>query len=167
MPSNLHTDKALFAAGCFWGVEQAFYKTPGVVETEVGYTGGHTQNPTYEQVCSQTTGHAETVQVTYNPAKVTYQQLLDVLFDIHDPTQVDRQGPDVGSNYRSAIFYLDDQQKHAAQRYIENLNSSGKYHAPVTTEVSAATKFWPAEEYHQKYFLKHTDYACPIPGREL
>lgn len=167
MPGNSHTNKALFAAGCFWGIEQAFYETPGVIETKVGYAGGHTQNPTYKDVCSQTTGHAETVQVTYDPAKVTYQKLLDVFFSVHDPTQVNRQGPDVGSNYRSAIFYLNDQQKQAAEQYITSLTASGKYKEPVATELSAATKFWPAEDYHQKYFLKHTDFACPIPGREL
>lgn len=167
MPGNRHTDQAFFAAGCFWGVEQAFYETPGVVETKVGYAGGHTQNPTYEEVCGQATGHAETVQVTYDPAKVTYQKLLDVFFGVHDPTEINRQGPDVGSNYRSAIFYLNDQQKQAAEQYIASLTTSGAYKKPVATEVSAATKFWPAEDYHQKYFLKHTDFVCPVPGREL
>lgn len=166
MPGN-SLAKALFAAGCFWGVEQAFYETPGVIETKVGYTGGHTQNPTYKDVCSQTTGHAETVQVTYDPAKVTYQKLLDVFFSVHDPTEINRQGPDVGSNYRSAVFYLNNQQKQAAEQYIASLTTSGKYKKPVATELSAATKFWPAEDYHQKYFLKHTNFVCPVPGRKL
>jgi peptide-methionine (S)-S-oxide reductase len=153
--------KALFAAGCFWRIEEAFYKTPGVVETIVGYAGGHTENPTYAQVSSHTTGHAETVEVTFDPQKISYQDLLEVFWSIHDPTTPNRQGPDIGSNYRSAIFYINDEQKDAALKSKRNLEKSGRFKKPIVTEIVKAGVFWPAEDYHQKYFLKHANRSCP------
>jgi peptide-methionine (S)-S-oxide reductase len=144
-------EKALFAAGCFWGVEKIFAKTPGVIDTRVGYSGGQMLNPTYEQVLTHATGHAETVEVTFDPARVSYEKLLEVFWDLHDPTTVDRQGPDVGSNYRSAIFFLDEGQKQAALKSREKLEKSGCYEKPIVTEIVKAGKFWPAEEYHQKH----------------
>ena len=154
--------KAYFAAGCFWGVEAAFYKVPGVVDTAVGYSGGHTDEPTYEDVCGHTTGHAETVEVTYDPKKINYGQLLDIFWNLHDPTQVNRQGPDIGDNYRSAIFYVDDEQKRAAQESKVALEKSGRYDKPIATEITKASRFWLAEDYHQKYFLKHPGAVCPV-----
>jgi peptide-methionine (S)-S-oxide reductase len=154
-------NKILLAAGCFWGVEQAFYETPGVVETRVGYCGGHTDDPTYEDVSSPSTGHVETVVVTYDPKKVNVGQLLDVFFSIHDPTQVGGVGPDIGSNYRSVIFYFDEEQKMVALNYKKRLAESGQYNKPIITAIILAEKFWPAEEYHQKYFLKHKNFVCP------
>jgi peptide-methionine (S)-S-oxide reductase len=155
-------EKALFAAGCFWGVEEAFYGTPGVVETQVGYSGGHTEDPTYKQVLTHTTGHAETVEVTFDPKKVSYEKLLEVFFRIHNPTTRDRQGPDIGSNYRSAIFYRNDKQRDLALAAKENLESSGRFKVPIVTDISKAGRFWPAEEYHQKYFMKNPQHGCPI-----
>ena len=148
-------EKATFAAGCFWGVEASFRKVEGVTSTRVGYTGGTTENPTYSQVCSHRTGHAEAVEVTYDPAKVTYDQLLEVFWKIHDPTQLHRQGPDVGSQYRSAIFYHSDAQKAAAVASKERLAQSGKYKKLIVTEIVPAATFWQAEEYHQQYLEKH------------
>lgn len=147
-------EKAIFAAGCFWGVELNFSKVEGVSKTTVGYTGGDTTDPTYEQVCGKTTGHAEAIEIVYDPAVISYGELLDRLWDFHDPTTLNRQGPDVGTQYRSAIFYLDDQQKQAAEISIKQTNESGKFNAPIVTEVIAASKFWPAEDYHQKYLEK-------------
>jgi peptide-methionine (S)-S-oxide reductase len=148
-------EKATFAAGCFWGVEASFRKVEGIVSTRVGYTGGITENPTYEDVCSHRTGHAEAVEVTYDPDKLTYDQLLDVFWRTHDPTQKHRQGPDVGSQYRSAIFYHSDAQKSAALASKERLTQSGKHRKPVVTEIAPASTFWQAEEYHQQYMEKH------------
>jgi peptide-methionine (S)-S-oxide reductase len=147
-------EKATFAAGCFWGVEAAFRQVEGVTSTVVGYSGGTTDNPTYQDVCSHTTGHAEVVQLEYDPAKLTYEHLLDVFFRVHDPTQRDRQGPDVGSQYRSAIFYHTPEQKTAAERAVEVQQKSGRHDRPVVTEVSPAGPFYPAEEYHQRYLEK-------------
>jgi len=157
-----HTETATFAAGCFWGVEAAFRAVPGVVDTQVGYTGGHTKNPTYKQVCSDTTGHAEAVQVTFDPTLVTYEQLLDVFWRIHNPTTPNRQGPDVGSQYRSVIFYHSPSQEAAAKASKERLAASGKYgEAPIVTEIVPAATFWRAEEYHQRYMEKHGQAGCP------
>jgi len=156
------TETATFAAGCFWGVEAAFRAVPGVVDTQVGYTDGHTENPTYQDVCSDTTGHAEAVQVTFDPAKVTYEALLDVFWSIHNPTTPNRQGPDVGSQYRSAIFTHGPEQEAAAKASKERLTASGKYgEKPVVTEIVPAATFWRAEEYHQRYLEKRGQAACP------
>lgn len=152
--------EAIFAAGCFWGVEAAFRQTPGVVDTEVGYTGGHTQDPTYREVCSDTTGHAEAVHVTFDPEKITFDQLLDVFWENHDPTTMNRQGPDVGSQYRSAVFYLTPEQKEIAEASKQRLQESGKLSRPVVTEITAATEFWRAEEYHQQYAEKRGMLSC-------
>jgi len=147
--------KATFAAGCFWGVEAAFRTLDGVVSTLVGYTGGITLNPSYREVCTGRTGHAEAVQVTYNPDRIPYQELLDAFWNMHDPTQRNRQGPDVGSQYRSAIFYHDDEQRRAAERSKRELQRSGHVNGEVVTEIVPADDFYPAEEYHQRYHEKH------------
>jgi peptide-methionine (S)-S-oxide reductase len=154
--------KATFGAGCFWGVEAAFRKTPGVTATQVGYSGGDVENPTYKEVCSDTTGHAEVVEVTYNPEKVTYEELLKVFWESHNPTQVNRQGPDVGSQYRSVIFYHDDAQKAAAEASKKALDESGKLGKPVATAIEPARTFWRAEEYHQQYLEKKGLASCHI-----
>ncbi|HBO45047.1 MAG TPA: peptide-methionine (S)-S-oxide reductase [Planctomycetaceae bacterium] len=151
---------ATFAAGCFWGVEDAFRQVAGVVETAVGYTGGDWENPTYEDVCSDKTGHAEAVQVVFDPAKVTYDALLDVFWSCHDPTTPNRQGPDVGSQYRSAIFHHDDAQRQAAVASKQRLAKSGRQSRPIVTEIVPAGVFYRAEEYHQQYFAKHGMAAC-------
>lgn len=143
--------KAMFGAGCFWGVEETFRAVPGVTDVAVGYSGGHTDRPTYEQVCSGTTGHAEVVEVDYDPAKVEYETLLDVFFDCHDATQVNRQGPDVGTQYRSAVFFHDDAQAQAARAAKQARIAHG---TPIATEVTASGPFWRAEDYHQQYIAK-------------
>lgn len=153
-------EKATFAAGCFWGVEETFRTTPGVIETQVGYTGGHTQKPTYHDVCSDGTGHAEAVEVTYDPAKVPYATLLDIFWDNHNPTQVNRQGPDVGSQYRSAIFFHSAEQEREAKASKEALGKSGRFSKPIATEIVPAVEFYPAEDYHQKYLLKRGKTHC-------
>jgi peptide-methionine (S)-S-oxide reductase len=158
---NENTEKAVFAAGCFWGVEASFRKLSGVVSTRVGYTGGKTKDPTYREVCGDRTGHAEAVEVVYDPDKVSYRELLDLFWSIHDPTQVNRQGPDVGSQYRSAIFYLGDDQARIAGESKEKLEKSGKHRRRVATEIVAATEFYPAEDYHQQYYEKHGISGCP------
>jgi peptide-methionine (S)-S-oxide reductase len=154
---------ATFAAGCFWGVEAAFRQLPGVVNAVSGYTGGDVDNPTYRQVCGHATGHAEAVEVTYDPARIGYAQLLEAFWQIHDPTQLNRQGPDVGDQYRSAIFTHGADQERAA---IESRDRQQKnYTRPIVTELVAAPRFWPAEEYHQRYFEKNGGAACHvIPG---
>ncbi|HZT72070.1 MAG TPA: peptide-methionine (S)-S-oxide reductase MsrA [Terriglobales bacterium] len=158
MPS----EKALFAGGCFWGVEAAFRKIPGVVATTVGYSGGTVPNPTYEQVCTDTTGHAETVEVEYDPARVSYEQLLQVFWENHDPTQLNRQGPDVGRQYRSAIFYLNAAQERAARAARDALAASGRYRRPIATEITAAGPFYRAEDYHQQYLEKRGLAHCHL-----
>jgi len=156
------TEVATFAAGCFWGVEARFRAVPGVVNAMVGYTGGHTEHPTYNDVCTGTTGHAEAVQVTYDPNAVTYEQLLAVFWAGHDPTTPNRQGPDVGSQYRSAIFFHSPDQEKAARDSKEQVAASGTFgQKPVVTEIVPATTFWQAEEYHQRYNEKHGQGACP------
>lgn len=146
---------ATFGAGCFWGVEAEFAKVPGVVSTAVGYCGGKTESPTYRDVCSHTTGHAEVVQVKFDPAKVTYQELVDVFFELHDPTTLDRQGPDVGDQYRSVIFFNSPEQEKIAKATKERLSKSGEFKDPIVTQIVRAEPFYRAEEYHQKYFEKH------------
>ncbi len=155
------TEKAIFAAGCFWGVEAAFRQVEGVQEATSGYSGGHTEHPSYREVCSDRTGHAEVVQVEFDPAKVSYERLLDVFWQIHDPTQVNRQGPDVGTQYRSAVFYLTPEQETAAKESREQAQEGLK--RPIATEITQASAFWPAEEYHQRYFEKHGFVGCHVP----
>jgi len=151
---------ATFGAGCFWGVEAAFQRVPGVIDTAVGYSGGETANPTYKDVCSDETGHAEVVQVTFDPAKVSYEQLLDVFWQAHDPTQVNRQGPDFGTQYRSAIFFHSQQQEAAAKKSREALDAGGKFKRAIATEITSAGAFYRAEEYHQKYLQKRGVASC-------
>ncbi|MGB6867643.1 MAG: bifunctional methionine sulfoxide reductase B/A protein, partial [Candidatus Aminicenantaceae bacterium] len=148
------SETATFAAGCFWGVEHKFGQLKGVLSTAVGYSGGEVKNPSYKQVCSNETGHAEAVHIIYDPAEITYEDLVAFFFKIHDATQINRQGLDVGSQYRSAIFYHDDTQKKTALKVIEDLNTSGRYKKPITTQVVPYSEFYKAEEYHQKYYDK-------------
>lgn len=155
-------EKALFGAGCFWGVEDAFQKLDGVSDAVSGYSGGSVANPSYEQVCTGRTGHAEVVEVTFDPERISYEQLLEVFWKIHDPTQVNRQGVDVGTQYRSAIFYLNNAQKNAAEASKQQLEASGRLPRPVATEVSQAAEFYPAEDYHQDYFEKRGGGACGV-----
>lgn len=158
----MKTERATFAAGCFWGVESAFRQVDGVMDAQVGYTGGKTEKPTYKDVCTGTTGHAEAIEITFDPAKVSYQTLVELFFKMHDPTQVNRQGPDVGTQYRSAIFYHSPEQKVAAEAAKAALDKSGKYGAPVATQILPAGSFYRAEEYHQRYFEKNGGPACHI-----
>ena len=151
-----------FAAGCFWGVEQAFRSLEGVLETEVGYTGGHKANPSYEEVCRKTTGHAEAVKVIFDPNQVTYHELLTAFWAMHDPTQVNRQGPDVGDQYRSAIFTANADQMHEATSSRDVEEASSRYKKPIATLVEPLADWWPAEEYHQQYFEKRGGGACAI-----
>jgi peptide-methionine (S)-S-oxide reductase len=148
-------EKAIFAAGCFWGVEESFRKVPGVKATTVGYTGGRVADPGYEQVCTGRTGHAEALLVEYDPAQVSYDKLLEVFWEVHDPTTLNRQGPDVGEQYRSAVFTLTPEQEAAAQAAKERLQSGGRFRRPVVTEITPATAFYRAEEYHQQYVEKN------------
>jgi peptide-methionine (S)-S-oxide reductase len=157
----MKTQQAIFAAGCFWGVQYYFDEVPGVVKTTVGYTGGHTENPTYDEVCTHTTGHAEAVLIEFDPAQVSYETLLMQFFRMHDPTQLNRQGPDVGDSYRSAIFYFDDEQHNQAVQ-VRNAQQEqiGK---PIVTQIEKASPFYRAEEYHQKYAQKTGFGMCHIP----
>ncbi len=152
--------KAVFGAGCFWGVEKILAEVTGVVSTRVGYAGGHTENPTYEEVCTGRTGHAEAVEITYDPAKVPYEKLLLTFWQYHDPTTKDRQGPDIGSQYRSVIFYEDEAQKKAAEKSKELLDQSGLFKKPVVTEIVSAGPFYAAEDDHQKYLKKNPHGYC-------
>ena len=152
--------KAIFGAGCFWGVEAAFRCVEDVVETAVGYMGGTFEHPTYEDVCTDLTGHAEVVEVVYDPSQVSYDELLNVFWSIHDPTTRNRQGPDVGTQYRSVIFYHNAEQEAAARASKEKLQQSGKYKREIVTGIKPATTFWRAEEYHQRYFEKHGMSPC-------
>jgi peptide-methionine (S)-S-oxide reductase len=154
------TEIATFGAGCFWGVEAAFSRVPGVTEAVSGYSNGHTVNPTYKDVCSDETGHAEVVQVTYDPAKVSFEHLLEVFWGLHDPTQVNRQGPDFGSQYRTAVFFHTPEQEAIAKKVKATLDASGKFRKPIATEITAAGPFYRAEEYHQKYLEKRGATSC-------
>ncbi|MBN2054548.1 peptide-methionine (S)-S-oxide reductase MsrA [bacterium] len=157
-------DKAIFAAGCFWGVESVFRSVRGVLEVRVGYTGGHTINPSYQDVCTDTTGHAEAVEITFDPEQVSYMELLDIFWDNHDPTTSNRQGPDHGAQYRSAIFVHTPRQREAAEQ--SRTKAGERFDRPVVTEITDAGEFYPAEEYHQRYHLKKgSTPICAIPRR--
>ena len=160
-----HMEQAIFAAGCFWGVQYYFDQIPGVVKTTVGYTGGTTENPTYEEVCTQATGHAEAVLVEFDPEKVNYEMLTRHFFRMHDPTQLNRQGPDVGDNYRSAIFYLTDEQKETAEAVKVRVQAETE--TPIVTEITPAGPFYRAEAYHQKYAEKTGHGMCHIPYQPI
>jgi len=154
--------KATFGAGCFWGVEAAFRQVKGVISTSVGYTGGSLKNPTYEDVCSGKTGHAEAVEVVYDPAQISYEQLLQIFWENHDPTTLNRQGPDFGAQYRSAIFYHTPEQMATALAAKEKLQTGGRYRRPIVTEITAASPYYPAEDYHQQYLEKRGLASCHI-----
>ena len=153
---------AYFAAGCFWGVEDRFRKTPGVLDAVSGYMGGHKAEPTYREVCAGDTGHAETVEVRFDDEKISYGELLDLFFDLHNPTTRNRQGPDIGSQYRSAVFAVDDGQERLARERIAELERSGRWPNPIVTEVNRDGTFWRAEEYHQRYFEKNGGGFCHV-----
>ena len=155
-------DKATFAAGCFWGVEEAFRKVEGVSSTAVGYIGGSLENPSYEQVCREDTGHAEAVQVDFDPGTVSYEELLDVFWKVHNPTTLNRQGPDVGSQYRSAVFFHNPEQQQAATASKKKLQESGRCSGPIVTEITSASQFFRAEDYHQQYIAKRGGGSCSI-----
>lgn len=165
VPDETPTTEATFAAGCFWGVEVAFRKVDGVTVTEVGYTGGHAANPTYREVCSGRTGHAEAVRVEFDPSRVSYEALLDVFWNCHDPTTLNRQGPDVGSQYRSAIFFHTPVQQTAAEDSAARLEQSGHLARPIVTEIAPAGEFYRAEEYHQRYLEKGGRSSCGPAAR--
>ena len=154
------TEKATFGAGCFWGVELTFRQIPGVVDAAVGYEGGHTERPTYKDVCTDTTGHAEVVEVEFDPAKVKYEDLLRVFWENHDPTQVNRQGPDFGKQYRTVIFFHSPEQEAIARKSKADLESSGRFRKPIATVIEPAQTFWRAEEYHQRYLEKKGLGSC-------
>jgi peptide-methionine (S)-S-oxide reductase len=154
--------KAIFGAGCFWGVEAAFRQIPGVKATTVGYSGGTLDKPTYHDVCGGRTGHAEVVEVDFDPAEVSYEKLLNAFWTLHDPTTPNRQGPDIGSQYRSAIFYTTPEQEEIALNSREAANKSGKFKKPIVTEITAAGAYWPAEEYHQRYLEKSGEATCHL-----
>lgn len=155
-------EKATFGAGCFWGVEASFRELPGVVDTAVGYLGGTLKNPTYHDVCTDTTGHAEVVEVTYDPQQISYERLVELFWSIHNPTTLNRQGPDVGTQYRSAIFYHTPEQKAAAEKSKQELAASGRFARPIVTEITPASEFYRAEEYHQQYLAKRGLRNCHI-----
>lgn len=161
--SDMNTLKATFGAGCFWGVEATFRKAPGVVDVAVGYSGGHKERPSYKEVCTDRTGHAEVVEVTYDPERISYDRLLKIFFAMHDPTQVNRQGPDVGSQYRSVVFYHSGEQKAAAEAMKAALGKSGKFRRPIATHIEPAQTFWRAEDYHQRYLEKNGLDNCHLP----
>ena len=150
----MEIQKAIFAAGCFWGVEANFREIEGVISTRVGYTGGSFSEPTYKDVCSYKTGHAEAIEIAFDPSKVTYDELLDVFWSIHDPTTLNRQGPDIGTQYRSAIFYINSEQKEKALNSKARLEASKRYKRAIVTQIVSASDFWEAEEYHQQYVEK-------------
>ncbi len=155
-------EKATFGAGCFWGVEETFRHVEGVVDTAVGYMGGTLANPTYKDVCTDTTGHAEVVQVSYDPARVSYEKLLEVFWNAHDPTQLNRQGPDFGKQYRSVIFFHTPGQETTARASKQRLEASGHLRRPIATQIVPAAEFWRAEEYHQRYLAKRGATSCHI-----
>lgn len=153
---------ATFGAGCFWGVEAQFQQVPGVLETAVGYEGGNTENPGYREVCTDLTGHAEVVQVSYDPERVPYTQLLELFFTLHDPTQLNRQGPDWGTQYRSVIFFHSPRQQAEAQAFLDRLSAENRFPKPIVTQLLPAQTFWRAEDYHQKYLQKRGALSCHI-----
>lgn len=155
--------KATFGAGCFWGVEMRFREMPGVIDATVGYMGGHVDNPTYKEVCTDRTGHAEVCEVVFDPERIGYEALVRAFFELHDPTQKNRQGPDVGTQYRSVIFVHDDDQRRAAERVASEIEASGRFKAPIATSIEPAATFWPAEDYHQQYLAKNGG-SCSISG---
>jgi len=155
--------KATFGAGCFWGVESAFRQVKGVTDAAVGYMGGTLANPTYKDVCTDRTGHAEVVQLDFDAAQISYEALLRVFFEIHDPTTLNRQGPDFGKQYRSVIFFHDAEQESAAQKVKGEFDQSGRFSRKIVTQIAPASEFWRAEEYHQRYFEKHGMAACHMP----
>ena len=155
-------ETAVFGAGCFWGVEHGFSQIPGVGATKVGYSGGHTEAPRYEDVCSGTTGHTEVVEVKFDPNLISYQQLVEKFFTLHDPTQLNRQGPDIGHQYRSVIFTLNAEQDQVARAVRTQLSATNRYKHPIVTAIEAAQTFWPAEDYHQHYVQKQGQAACHI-----
>jgi peptide-methionine (S)-S-oxide reductase len=158
----MNTEKATFGAGCFWGVEETFRNLKGVLSTAVGYAGGTKESPTYEDVCSDKTGHAEVVEVEFDPSQISYDNLLDVFWSNHNPTTLNRQGPDVGAQYRSVIFYHSPEQKLAAEASREKINSSGRFRQKVVTQIEPARMFWRAEEYHQRYLQKRGQSHCAV-----
>ena len=165
-PTEAKHEIATFGAGCFWCVEAVFEELEGVVSVESGYTGGHVINPTYEEVCGKRTGHAEVCRITFDPAKISFDELLEVFWQTHDPTTLNRQGPDSGPQYRSAVFYHDDRQKELAEKYKKALDQSGAFRAPIVTEITAASVFYQAEDYHQDYFaLNPLDRYCNAVAR--
>jgi peptide-methionine (S)-S-oxide reductase len=164
-PYTGKAERALFAGGCFWGTQYSFQELPGVTNTIVGYTGGHTVNPTYQQVCGHQTGQAETVYVEFDPKKLSYRQLVDFFWTIHDPTTRDRQGFDMGDQYRSAIFYTSPEQKTIAETSKKQAQQSGKFRDTIVTQIVPATVFYPAEEYHQNYDIKHGSRSCAAPAK--
>jgi peptide-methionine (S)-S-oxide reductase len=155
IPSGVQTDTATFATGCFWCTEAIFQRLKGVYKATSGYSGGHVANPSYEEVCTGTTGHAECLQIIYDPKVISFDELLEVFWESHDPTSLNRQGNDVGTQYRSAIFYHNEEQKEKAEHYKAELDKSKAYDKPIVTEITAYTKFYPAENYHQNYFNTH------------
>lgn len=157
-------EKATFAAGCFWGVEETFRQLSGVVDTAVGFMGGATANPSYREVCGGRTGHAEVVHLEYDPSRISYDALLDAFWSCHDPTTLNRQGPDVGDQYRSAIFYHTPAQEAAAHASKERVEAAGRFRRPIVTAIEPASTFWRAEEYHQRYLEKRGAAACRVPG---
>jgi len=159
MKKSAGIEKATFAAGCFWGIQQVFDETPGVVETTVGYTGGNVKNPSYEQVSSEKTGHTESIEVEFDPKKISYEKMLEVFWKHHNPTTLNGQGPDIGTQYRSAIFYHNDRQKKLAEKSKKEMQK--KFEKPIVTEIVKAGQFYPAEDYHQKYYKAHR-VSCPV-----
>ena len=162
MANDTENKKAVFAAGCFWGVESTFQQMDGVKSTTVGYIGGKVKNPSYELVCTGITGHAEAVKVEYNPNVVSFEKLLDTFFQLHDPTTLNRQGPDVGTQYRSAAYFSDDEEKKIIESKVNTLNESGKFKSKIVTEIEALSEFYNAEDYHQDYYKKRGIDGCAI-----
>ena len=162
MTENKELQSIILGAGCFWGVEEAFDALNGIVHNEVGYSGGHSKNPSYKEVCSGETGHAEVVRLQYDPGIIGLEEILNTFWKIHDPTSINRQGPDIGSQYRSAVFYFNDEQKKIIEKSIEKLEKSGSFNKPVVSEVNKADAFYRAEEYHQKYYQKNGIKGCSI-----
>ncbi len=162
MANDAENKKAVFAAGCFWGVESTFQQMEGVKSTTVGYIGGKVKNPSYELVCTGLTGHAEAVEVEYNPNVVSFEKLLDIFFELHDPTTLNRQGPDIGTQYRSAAYFSNDDEKQIIETKINTLNESGKFNSRIVTEIEEITDFYDAEDYHQDYYKKRGIDGCAI-----